>query len=926
MRNFILGMVLWGMSIASSNGQGIIKDTSNISEDSIVNIPFGKQLKRNVVGDITVINPAESAKYDNVQGANELINGFVPGLLGSSNIRGLGSPLVVIDGVPNSLSFVNANEIEQISVVKGADASMLYGTQGSNGVILITTKRGKAHKKVIRGTIETGSYRPISYPQYLGSAEYMGLYNEALANDGLPALYSPATIAATKSGTNPVEYPDVNWYNSDLLKNSKPSSRFQTEFSGGNDNAQFYLNLGWVHTGSIMNLGNQSSDRLNLRANIDVKLNSWIKASVDVVSIFGLSSTANGNFFSDASTIRPNAFPALIDTSLVIGQEGLLQSASLVNGKYLVGGTSIYKSNPYGYLNSSFGGYNRGTATQVELNTGLDFDLKSITKGLSYKVNFISGYDYNYTTTVANTYAVYQTNYSSGALAVTKIGVDGNTGVQNISASYLDRKFTLFQSLNYQRVFGNYNAISASIIGFGEMYNTTAPFDYPVLDSSFQERKYAHLGSRFNYVYKNKYIFDFTSSIVSSTKLAPGNRIAFSPSIGLGWVASEENFLKNNTFINFLKFRVSGGIQNTDMNLGYYQYENIYSQTGNGLTWDDGKYSNTGVIVSSAGNTNLFYEKTKEINVGFNSLLFNRIISLDATLFLNYKSNLLAVLNNTIPAFAGGVNALQNYGENKYSGIEAGLNWEKTIVKDFSINIGATMLITKSDIVRTDEIWPEKYQYTAGKSTSAIFGLQAIGLFKDATDIANSPTQEFGPYQPGDIKYKDQNGDGVINSEDAVMVGKSSPSFVGGFSIRLKYKNFTLFAHGTAQSGSDQMYNSPYYQFYGDEKYSVLARNAWTPATASTATYPRLSSLANNNDLQNSSFWLDSYNYVSLDRLQLTYTTNTKFASKIYAKSLNFYVRASNVFDFSKNRDKQQLNIGTEPQYRFFAAGLQIQF
>jgi hypothetical protein len=318
--------------------------------------------------------------------------------------------------------------------------------------------------------------------------------------------------------------------------------------------------------------------------------------------------------------------------------------------------------------------------------------------------------------------------------------------------------------------------------------------------------------------------------------------------------------------------------------------------------------------------------KRKDINFGFNSILFNKTIWLDATLFLDYKSDLPAVLNNQIPSFAGGINPLQNYGENKYSGIEVDLNWKKSNLKNFSIDIGATMLVTKSDVVKTDESWAEKYLYRAGKSTSAIYGLQAIGLFKDELDITNSPTQEFGPYQPGDIKYMDQNGDHIINADDQVVIGKNSPSVVGGLTVSLKYKNFILFAHGTVQLGSNEMYNNSYYWLYGDEKYSILARNAWTPATASTATYPRLSSKASPNNFQSSSFWLYSGNRAYLDRLQLTYTTNTKFASKIYAKSLNFYIRASNIADFSKNKDMQQLNIGAEPQYRYFAAGLEIQF
>ena len=917
LRIFIFSVILGGTLISTSYGQGVFQDTSaksSIEEDSIINIPFGKVLKRNSVSDLTVINPRGIETFDHVVYAQELTVSRVPGLEGSSNIRGLGGALVVIDGVPNSLSFINANEIAQITVLKDANASILYGVQGSNGVILITTKRGVAHKNTITSTIETGSNRPISYPQYLRSAEYMGLYNEALANDGLSPLYSSSDIQATKNGTDPIQYPDVDYYSSYFLKNSKPDSRFQTEFSGGNDNAQYYLNVGWLHSGSIMTLGNQHNDRLNLRTNIDLKINSFIKANIGVAGIFNIAKTTTGNFFSDASSIRPNAFPGLIDTSLV-SDENLIQGANLVNGKYFVGGTTIYQSNPYGYLNS--GGYNNIMSSAVEFNDGLDFDLRSIAKGLSFKVNFIFDYNNNYTTSVANSYAVYEPDYSSGSLDLTKIGIDRKTGVQNISASYLNRKITLSESLNYQRVFHKDHAISASIIGFADKYDAT--------DTSIQGNKHANLGSRINYIYKNRYIFDFNSALVSSAKLAPTHRVAYSPSLGLGWVLSNENFLQNSSVINFLKLRVSGGIINTDMNInGYYLYENLF-QSGSGYFWNNGILSNTATVLAFSGNSNLFYEKTKEVNIGFNSILFNRTIWVDATVFMEYKSDLVEQLNNTIPDFTGGINPLQNYGENKYSGVELGISWKKS-VNNFNIDIGTSMLFTKSEVIKTDEFWANKYLYRAGKSTSAIYALQAVGFFKDAADIANSPTQQFGPVQPGDIKYKDQNHDGVINADDQVMVGRSAPSFVGGLTVKLEYKNFTLFAIGSVQSGSDAMATNSYYWLYGDEKYSVLARGAWTPATSSTATYPRLSTLANANDFTRSSFWLYNNSQITLDRIQLTYDTNTKFASKFYAKNLNFYLRAENIADFSKNRDKQQLNIGVEPQYKYYAVGLTVQF
>jgi hypothetical protein len=236
------------------------------------------------------------------------------------------------------------------------------------------------------------------------------------------------------------------------------------------------------------------------------------------------------------------------------------------------------------------------------------------------------------------------------------------------------------------------------------------------------------------------------------------------------------------------------------------------------------------------------------------------------------------------------------------------------------------LLFTKTKVIKTDELWNESYLYRAGKPVGAAFGLEALGLFKDANEIANSPVQQFGDVQPGDLKYKDQNGDGFINDDDMIMIGRSNPNFVGGLSVKLNYKNFTLFALGSVQTGSDRLYSNSYYWVFGNLKYSDVVLNRWTPATSSTATYPRLTSQANSNNFRNSTFWLYDNSVISLDRIQLTYEMTTKFASKLAAKNLNIFIRASNLADFSKNRKMQQLNIGTEPQYRYYGAGINVGF
>ncbi len=904
---------------AGSNNFPVIPDSIILplnTDSNIVNIPFGKTTSRSVANDITVINPLEILSYDNITSVSQLLNGRVPGLAGGLNVRGLGDALIVIDGVPRSVNSVSVEEIEQITVLKDVNASMLYGVQGNNGVVLIKTKRGKPNKKTITALIETGFSDPISFPNYLGSAEYMELYNEARANDGLAPLYTSAVIEGTKNGTNTTRYPDVNYYTPEFLKNSKPSSRLRTEFSGGNEKAQYYLNLGWERSGSLMNKGGENlhNDRLNLRSNIDFDVNKFIKSNIDIAGLFTLSNTPSGNFFGDASTLRPNLFPGLIDTSLITNKT-LLRTAHLVEGKYVVGGSSLYQTNPYGYLN--LGGSNKSLGVEVQFTNGLEFDLASIAKGLTLRTNLSFDFNNRYSESQTNTYAVYQPTYNNqGDLSLTRIGADRFSGALAVGGTNLNKQISMSALLDYSRVFRVDHAISASVIGYADRYNETA---------IFQSDKHSHLGTRLSYTYANKYIADFSAAVVSSPKLSPTNRIGFSPSLALGWIVSEEDFLKDNSVINFLKLKLSGGIINTDMSLTrYYAYEDIYS-TGGGITWNDGTKSNTTTVLSNVGNNNLFFEKRKEFNVGIEALLL-KSLSLGINVFREMESGLITVPVNSYPAYLGGLIPYENFGENKYSGIELGLSWTKALAQDFSLNIGLTALFENSEVVKRDEYWSEDYLYRTGRSTSSIYGLQAIGLFKDAQDIASHAKQEFGEVKPGDIKYKDLNNDGVVNADDESMIGQSGSTFIGGLNIRLKYKNFTFFTLITGQTGADRSYTNSYSWIYGDRKYSDVVRNRWTPATATTATYPRLTSQSSSNNFRTSTFWLYNNSLVSINRIQLSYDLPSGFASKLHAKNFALYVRAYNVANFSKHRDKMELNIGSEPQYRSYMIGLKASF
>lgn len=890
---------------------------SVFDESDEVYLPFGKSSKSMLPSAVTIINPEDLLMYNSIHDVSSAITGYIPGTLGGTNIRGLGNAVVLIDGVPRPMTSVNIEEIEQITVLKDANASVLYGVQANQGIILITTKRGKVNERKVNISVEQGLSSPLSLPKYLGSAEYMELYNEARRNDGLTDLYTQDQINNTKSGNNPTRYPDVDYYSSDFLKSFKPLMRFNADFRTGGENAQYYLNVGYLRNGTLLNQGDGALDndqRLNIRSNLNFKINNFMKSYVDLVAIWDISHRVTGDYWSDASTLRPNLFPPLIDTAL-LDDNSYVSTANLINGKYMAGGRTDNINNVY--ANMHLGGYSNQINTSVQFTNGIEFDLKGITRGL--RLNTLLSFDfYNmFTESQTNTYAVYQTVWSSDdKLSLNKIGTDVYSGSKNISDPFLAKNIGTYAFLDYSRTFNDKHALWATLAAYGE---------YATETEIYQSNKKSHLGLRLNYAYNNKYVVDFSSALVSSTKLHPDNRRGLSPSIAAAWILSEEGFLKDNSFIDFLKLKASVSNIKTDLTIpDYFLYEGSYSGGGT-FYWLDGKESLSSVIMDQARNYNLFYQIRKDLNVGLEMVLAKSIF-LDANVFSVLNANQIVQLSNTYPTFLGGPSPYENYGEDKYTGFEVGATWKKQVNNNFRFEIGANVSRVKSEVIKRDERWEWDYQYRVGKPVSAMYGLEAVGLFSSDADIASHAYQAFGTVRPGDIKYKDQNNDGVIDANDEIMLGQSDPNLYGGLHLMLSYKNFSIFALATGRTGADRYSSSSYYWVYGDMKYSEVVRDRWTQANAANALYPRLTSQSSSNNFRSSSFWLYDNSMIRIDRLQLAYNLPGAVSSKLLMKGLNLYLRASNLATLSQNKDKIELNVGSEPQYRYYAVGIKAIF
>ncbi len=889
-----------------------------LSEQDMVHLPFRTIKRRNITGAVTVIDPTEILRYDANQDIYAAINGRVPGMFGNQNVYGMGAALIVVDGIPRPVSSLNLQEIEQITVLKDPATRLLYGAKADLPVILVTTKRGQSYKKELKVRLDGGIMNPISYPKYLNASDYMSLYNEALVNDGKAPIYDSMEIANTRNHVNNLLYPDESYYNSEYLKDYQTFHHLIAEASGGNDIAKYYVYMGWKRQNSLPDLGKeQHSDRINLRGNADYRINDYISMRADGVAIFDMNTNLkNGDFWQNSSTFLPNQAPVLIPLS----DSAMMANANLINGRYVPGGTSIYQQNIYG--NQVLAGYRNTMNRILQINTGLDFDLGFITEGLTASAYLTFDVRNYYESRLLNTYAVYEPvvlSDVSGAdsIAYNKVGLDVEQGSESIINPDFYRRIGLYGTLNYHRLFGEHE-INAVGVAYRQQVQ---------LNQDIHQLKDLHFGVQANYSFRKKYIAQLGAVMAGSPRFSKENQYAVSPAVGFAWVLSEEDFIPANVF-NYLKIRADWGLLNTDQGVAdYYLYQTTYGQ-GSLFTYNNGIVENSARYFQSIGNPNIDWVKRSEYSAGFEALMLNRSLNLEANYFHSRSYDELTSRTNYYPDYLGNVLPLENYNSHLDQGVEMAVAYN-TAVNDLNISIGANVVYAIPKVLQTDELnYEYDYLIRTGKPTDAMFGWVAEGLFANQTEIENHATQTFGAVQPGDIKYKDLNDDGIIDDNDVKVIGYSSPRIQYALHLNLRYKAFELFLLGTGQNGESSYFNNAYYWVYGDRKYSEEVLGRWTPEIGDkgTATYPRLSSSNNSNNFRNSTYWIEKNNWFTLHRVQLTMTLPENLTTNTFIQNFSVYLRAANLVTISSIREKRELNIGTEPQFRTYAIGFNASF
>lgn len=749
-------------------------------------------------------------------------------------------------------------------------------------------------------------------PEYLNSADYATMYNQARFNDGLSPYYTQADIDGYRMKTNSILYPDVDFHK--LCLNDHMSYRKAiAQFRGGNEAAQYYVNATYAGYGGYEAIGNSNtSNKFNLRVNLDYKVNDWLKAFVDIAGQMEFYTTnymlADELFFR-LSSHRPNAYPVRFSDPENSETEiyGAMENANLASSRENI------------YAEMLLGGSKENTVRKGQTNIGLDLSLDRYVKGLSAKA-YVTFDVYNYLVVGKNeNFSSYRPLFSKNSLIGKELlTVEKKVSDKSRIEDQMYRNYGYFGQLSYDRIFRTKHQLKSDLVIFQSKRENLG---------SSQDDVNRTFALRTNYVYNKKWIAELDMAVMGSSRFAKGNRYGYFPTVGLAWIASEEKFLKDKEWLDFLKIKASTGLLGTDNYFDFFLFEsrwNTNQSTHFGPKLEEDINTSTLVHV---GNPDLTWEKSFEINIGAEASFLN-CLTANFNYFNNYRYDILTPITS-FSSINGGELMYRNYGSVRNQGIELALEYSGNIGK-FHYSIGGNTIWSKAVYEKADDMegLPSNRK-KEGKPLDTYFGLMAEGLFKSKDEIATHPVQDFGPIQIGDVKYTNINNDSRINENDMLPIGNEYPRFQFGLNINLAYKGFELSLSGSGMAQYDIYLNNSYYWMREDQKYSTFVKEYFNPSTGE-GKFPRLSTQQNQNNYRSSSLWMRSGNFFKLRDAMFSYSLPQNIANKMTLKQVKLFVRGSNLFTISsiKDLDPEYIDAGVTgyPFFRSFTGGINVVF
>jgi TonB-linked SusC/RagA family outer membrane protein len=892
--------------------------------DEIQVVAYGQQKKVSVTGAISSVDSEELLKSPSATVANSLA-GKVTGLStiqfsgqpGADDptiyVRGVASlsegrsqPLMIVDGVERSFMQLDANEIESVSVLKDASATAVYGVRGANGVIIVTTKRGVKGAAKISTSFSSGIQQPTRLLEFADSYTYGMRYNEAQLNDN-PALtagqlrFSPEALNAFNSGSDPLIYPDTDWLDY-ILKPSAMQYMGNVNISGGSDNVQYFVSVGYLDQGGLFETFDSQYDynfshkRYNYRTNLDINVTETTKVGI----------TAGGRV---GVTNQPNAKDGMDQLFRLIYWSVPFSGPGIVDGKYILNGNYYIANQKKDGLDPFYGrGFSNILNNNLNFDIDLNQDLKFITKGLSFRTKV--AYNTNYThskirnSSVANYEPFFRSDIdpdadpSDRSIVYRKSGSDGNLGYNESYGK--GRNWYLDAGFSYNRGFGLHN------VGALVLYNQNKVY-YP---AQFREIPTGLVGlvGRVTYDYKTKYLFDFNIGYNGSENFAKDKRFGVFPALSAGWIITEETFMEALPFLNYLKIRASFGLVGNDKIGGdrFLYLPDSYNPSSGGYSFGtDNPTNRTAASEGKIGNPDVTWETAQKQNIGVDMRFLNGKLGINFDYFIENRKDILT-FRGTVPGYVAYILPAVNIGEVENKGFEVETRWNQSVSNDFRYWINLNISHARNTIIFMDEVpQNEDYLYRTGHSVSQPFGYLFDKFFSQAdVDNTNIPDHQYN-LKPGDMVYQDLNGDGVIDQDDQRAIGHPQyPEFNFGANLGFRLKRVDLSMSWAGATNASRMLGETYRVAFGATQdrslLQYMADGRWTPETADVATYPRMTLVGQNNNTKDSDFWLRDASYIRLKNLELGYNFAGSFLNRFGIRNLKAFLNGYNLITIDK--------------------------
>ncbi len=931
----------------------VVMDAAEGNMQEVVVVGYGKAKKISLVGAQSTVN-LEDIKQP-VANLSATLAGRIAGIVGVQRsglpgenaadlwIRGISTfgpnpsgPLIVIDGVQGrDLNGLDAEDIASFSILKDASATAVYGVAGANGVVLITTKRGRVGKPVLFFNYNQGVTAFTKLPKLTGAEAYMRLRNEAEVASGLLPEYSQALIDSTLAGNQPYRYPNVDWMKT-LFAPTSTTRRANFSARGGSEAATFYVAMAYYDESSLLRtdaLQQYKADTRFRRINVTTNVNmNWTKTTKFELGIQGNFSKLNTPGYNAQQAFRevmqttPILYPVMYPGNLV-------PAVNAANAQ----------RNPYEEITQT--GFVNNANNQLYTNGRINQELGMITKGLSaYGLFSFDAFNAQQIlrTRNRNTYKIDPVNpyNADGSVKLLPVKTDGSDNLGYGRNNGGNRQTYIEAAINYDRDFGKNHHITGLLL-----YNQREFIDAFAgdLTSSLPVRSQGFAG-RLTYSWKDKYFFETNFGYNGSENFAPSKRYGFFPSLGVGWVVSNEEFYKNlaNVF-QFLKIRYSDGYVGSGSGGRRFGFLTIVNDAAAGFNWGNStnnQGSGGGITVQDYG-APVQWSKVRKQDLGIEFKTFNSRLSATVDFFKEHRTGVF-LQRQSLPAYVGlNNNPYGNLGVINNAGFDGTLEADGFKVGGITLSVRGTITYNRDMLIENDApVQPYPYLERRGYNALSTYGYVAEGLFQTQKEIDNSADQSplGGKARPGDIKYKDLNGDGLINNLDIKRIGNGDvPNWIYGFGVNLNYKNFYVGAFFQGVSGADRLLGGdgiiPFNNSTGPERSNLLtiAEDRWTETNPNpNAFYPRLAygNGANKNNSVGSSWWIKDISFIRLKTLDLGYNLPSSLVKKAGFKSAKIYLQGVNLLYWSKFKLwDPELNTGNGASYpntRNLSAGIQF--